>query len=284
MEAIERDPLSESTVWPEQAMNAAQVAQYWEANAETWTRHTRAGYDIYRDALNTPEFLAMLPPIEGLSGLDIGCGEGANTRQLAKRGASITAIDVAPTFARHAQAAEVAEPCGIRFAVADGACLPFAPGAFDFAVAFMSMMDIPDQQSTFAEVARVLRPGGFLQFSILHPCFMTPHRKVLRDADRTPRAIEIAGYFDCIDGRIDTWWFETVPQDERQRVAPFRTPRFHRTLSGWVDLIGRAGLVIEQFGEPCASPELAEAEPVVADTRIAPLFLHVRARKPRSAS
>jgi hypothetical protein len=35
-------------------MKRAEVAQYWEANAETWTRHARAGYDIYRDGLNTP--------------------------------------------------------------------------------------------------------------------------------------------------------------------------------------------------------------------------------------
>jgi len=51
-------------------------------------------------------------------------------------------------------------------------------------------------------------------------------------------------------------------------------------LSGWVEIICGARLVIEKFGEPCASPELAKAEPVVADTRVAPLFLHIRASKP----
>lgn len=35
-------------------MKRTEVARYWEANAETWTRHARAGYDIYRDLLNTP--------------------------------------------------------------------------------------------------------------------------------------------------------------------------------------------------------------------------------------
>ena len=44
----------------------------------------RAGYDHYRDGLNTPAFLAMLPETRGLSGLDIGCGEGHNTRLLVK--------------------------------------------------------------------------------------------------------------------------------------------------------------------------------------------------------
>jgi 2-polyprenyl-3-methyl-5-hydroxy-6-metoxy-1,4-benzoquinol methylase len=84
-------------------MKRTEVAQYWEANAETWTRHARAGYDIYRDGLNTPVFLEMLPPVDGFLGLDIGCGEGSNTRELVRLGARIHAVDVAPTFVRHAR-------------------------------------------------------------------------------------------------------------------------------------------------------------------------------------
>jgi SAM-dependent methyltransferase len=265
-------------------VDPAGVAACWEANADTWTRHARAGYDIYRDALNTPAFLSILPAVHGSSGLDIGCGDGSNTREIAKLGASMQAVDISPTFIRYAQAAEEAEPLGIVFSVADGATLPFRSGRFDFAVAFMSLMDIPDQQRVLQEAARVLRPGGFLQFSILHPCFAPPHRKVLRDADGTARAIEVAEYFDRIDGRVDRWWFETTPREERERVAPFRTPRFHRTLSEWVEMLRRAGLVIEQFAEPCADVALAAAEPVVADTRVGPLFLHIRARKPAAIS
>lgn len=68
------------------------VAKHWEANAETWTKHARAGFDVYRDALNTPAFLAMLPPNAGLVGLDIVCGEGSNTRHLARAGARMEAI------------------------------------------------------------------------------------------------------------------------------------------------------------------------------------------------
>ena len=91
-------------------MENAQVAGYWESNAEAWTRHSRAGYDVYRDALNTPAFLAMLPPVAGLQGLDIGCGEGTNTRHVARLGARMHAIDIAPTFIRHAEATEEVEP------------------------------------------------------------------------------------------------------------------------------------------------------------------------------
>jgi SAM-dependent methyltransferase len=258
----------------------AEVAQYWEANAETWTRHARAGYDIYRDGLNTPAFLDMLPPVHGLAGLDIGCGEGSNTRELVRLGARMHAIDVAPTFIRYARDAERAEPLGITYLVADATDLPFASASFDFATAFMSMMDMANHGAALCEAARVLRPGGFLQFSILHPCFVPPHRRVLREPNGTTRAIEIGGYFDATDGRIDTFRFENLPEEERQKTEPFRVPRFHRTLSGWVHLIAKAGLVIERFGEPRVSVEVAKAEPALEDTLVAPLFLHIRALKP----
>jgi SAM-dependent methyltransferase len=261
-------------------MDPSTVAAHWEANAEAWTRHSRAGYDVYRDALNTPAFLAMLPPIAGLAGLDIGCGEGANTRQVAGLGARMQGIDIAPTFIRHAAAAETAEPLGIAYRLADATALPFADCSFDFATAFMSLMDLPDPALAVKEAQRVLLPGGFLQFSILHPCFVPAHRKVLRDAGQ-PRAIEIGGYFDRVNGRIDTWWFEALSAEQRRIDAPFRTPRFHRTLAEWVDIALAAGLAIEKMIEPSASEELAKREPVVADTRIAPISLIVRLRKPR---
>jgi SAM-dependent methyltransferase len=222
----------------------------------------------------------MLPPVRGLEGLDIGCGEGTNTRQIARLGARMRGVDIAPTFIRHAQATEEAEPLGINYCTGDGMHLPFGEGSFDFATAFMCLIDMPDQAAVLREARRVLRPGGFLQFSILHPCFVPPHRKVLRDADGLTRAVEVGGYFDRIDGRIDTWWFETLTPDERATADPFRTPRFHRTLSEWVDMMCAAGLAIEKFDEPSASKELAAAEPVVADTLVVPISLLVRVRKP----
>lgn len=261
-------------------MEASDVAACWEGNAETWTRHARAGYDLYRDALNTPVFMANLPDVAGLEGLDIGCGEGANTRKLAQTGARMSAIDIAPTFIRHALATEAAQPLGIAYQLGDGMALPFSDARFDFATAFMSLMDMPRQDLVLSEAARVLKPGGFLQFSILHPCFTPPHRKVLREPDGTVRAVEVAQYFDGIDGALDIWRFGAAPPEEKAAVEPFRVPRFHRTLSEWVALIVQAGLTIEHMAEPSASPEMARLHPYIADTRVAPLFLHIRVRKP----
>src|SRR2546425_7203387 len=125
-------------------MNHNEAGRYWNESAEFWTKLARAGYDAYRDYLNTPAFFAMLPGVEGLSGFDIGCGEGHNTRLLAKRGGRVKAIDIAEVFIAHAQAAEKETPLGIDYATASAIDLPFADAAFDFATAFMCLMDVPE--------------------------------------------------------------------------------------------------------------------------------------------
>src|SRR5437899_12247388 len=132
-------------------MDHKEAGRYWNESAESWTKLARAGYDVYRDYLNTPAFFAMLPDVEGLEGLDIGCGEGYNTRLLAKRGARMTAIDIADVFIAHAQDAEKEDPMGIDYATASAVDLPFPDATFDFATAFMSLMDIPETVRVLAE-------------------------------------------------------------------------------------------------------------------------------------
>src|SRR5262245_44371549 len=121
-------------------MNHHEVGRFWNASANAWTRLARDGYDVYRDYLNTPAFFALLPNVAGLAGLDLGCGEGHNTRLLARRGARVTAIDIAEAFIKHARQAEAEEPLGIAYLVASAVALPFTDGTFDFATGFMSNM------------------------------------------------------------------------------------------------------------------------------------------------
>ena len=258
-------------------MEPDEAARIWEANADAWTEQARRGLDVYREVLNTPAFLNMLPAIDGLRGLDVGCGEGSNTQKLARRGARMWAVDIAPSFIRHARAAEETEPLGIVFQAGDGMALPFDDMAFDFVTAFMSLMDMPDPGRALSEASRVLRPGGFLQFSILHPCFAPPLRQVLRDKTGVVRALVVAGYFNRV--QTDTYWLSASAKTESGGGKGFRTVRFHRTLADWVAMIIAAGLTIEAMGEPSAEADLVSAVPALAELAVAPLFLHVRARK-----
>jgi SAM-dependent methyltransferase len=260
-------------------MDAKEVGAYWEGNAEAWTKLSRAGYDTYRNHLNTPAFLEALPDVRGLVGLDVGCGEGYNTRLLAKRGAQAVGVDISETFVRHARAEERREPLGIEYAVADACNLPFEDGRFGFATAFMSLMDVPTLERAIAEVHRVLEPAGFFQFSITHPCFDTPHRVNLRDETGTTYAIEVGDYFRNQDGEIAEWLFSAAPREAKEGLSPFKVPRFTRTLSQWLNMLLDAEFAIEHVGEPRPSNETVGRHPNLQDAQVVAYFLHVRARR-----
>ena len=264
-------------------MDHKEVGRYWNDNAEAWTKLSRAGYDVYRDYLNTPAFFEMLPEVNGLDGLDIGCGEGHNTRLLAKRGARMTAIDISEVFIRHAREFAGADAPAIDFQVASAVDLPFGDGRFDFATGFMSFMDVPETPRLLAEAHRVLKPGGFLQFSITHPCFDTPHRRLLRDAKGITYALEVGDYFRDMNGQVTEWLFGAAPAAAKAGLPKFQTPRFTHTISQWFNLLIDAGFGLERVAEPHPSDQTVRRCPHIQDTQVVAYFLHIRARKPAAA-
>jgi ubiquinone/menaquinone biosynthesis C-methylase UbiE len=260
-------------------MNDHEVGRMWDENAEVWTKLARAGYDVYRDRVNTPAFFAMLPEVRGLRGLDIGCGEGNNTRLLAKRGAIMSAVDISETFIGQAQKAESESPLGIHYQLASAHHLPFANESFDFATSFMCLMDMPEPERGIREAFRVLKPGRFLQFSITHPCFQTPLWKWVRDESGNKIGVICGQYFNQKPARVCEWIFGGAPETTRK----FRIPVFDRTLSEWVNTLLDTGFQIERMMEPHADEKTAAEHPDVADTRHVAYFLIVRCRKPTVA-
>lgn len=143
----------------------------------------------------------------------------------------------------------------------------------------MSLMDCADFEIALREIHRVLRSGAFLQFSITHPCFSSPHRRLLRTVEGQAYALEVGRYFERVDGQIERWIFSAAPTELKAHLKKFEVPTFHRTLSEWLNGVMRAGFTLEQIAEPMADTETARRHPQVADTRVAAHFLHVRCRK-----
>jgi ubiquinone/menaquinone biosynthesis C-methylase UbiE len=252
----------------------------WDANAAAWIELSRAGFDVYRDEVNTPAFFELLPDVAGLCGLDVGCGEGHNTRLLARRGAQVIAIDVSPTFVAAAAAHEPANPVAISFVLGDARILPFPSQSFDFAAAFMSLMDVGTPETALAEVARILRPGGFFQFSIGHPFTNTPIRRWVESDTGEREALAVGDYFS--EGALEQeWTFSAAPEPIRQQVTPFRIVYARRTLASWLNAVIGAGFLIEEIAEPHPDEATAGSVPSVANSAIVPYFLILRARRPR---
>ncbi len=99
--------------------------------------------------------------------LDLGCGVGRHARLLADAGLEVHAVDASASGLAYAR---TQDPGGaIRFARSDFTALPFAPAAFDFALAWNVIYhgDRTIVARALAELARVLRPGGLLQITML---------------------------------------------------------------------------------------------------------------------
>lgn len=259
-------------------MDHKNVGSIWNKNADTWTRLTRQGYDKCRIFLTFPAFLEILPEVKGSRGLDIGCGEGSNTRAIQKLGAIMTGIDISERFIHHATDMESKESLGITYKVASAVELPFADNLFDFTMGTMSFMDIPEYEKVIQEAYRVTKSGGFLQFSITHPCFNLGNEWVL-DKTGKRRGKVISGYFDKIRGAIEEWTFGANPNSDKE--IPFKVPRFDYTLSDWINTCLKTGWVLEEINEPNPSDKLLEQDPSFWTERIVALFLIFRWRKPK---
>jgi SAM-dependent methyltransferase len=104
----------------------------------------------------------LLGPIEGAAIVDVGSGPGIYARDLALRGARVTAVDSAP--AMRAGAVAEAGAAGVAIEVADGEAndLPFPDATFDATTLVQVIEYVPDAVGALREIARVLKPGGAL--------------------------------------------------------------------------------------------------------------------------
>jgi ubiquinone/menaquinone biosynthesis C-methylase UbiE len=111
------------------------------------------------------EYLRLLAVGPGDRVLDLGCGSGAVTREIARRvapGGRAVGLDVSPALL--AVARELADQAGlgalVEFAPGDCRALPFPDGSFDVVLAATVLAHVPEAGRAVVEMVRVTRPGG----------------------------------------------------------------------------------------------------------------------------
>lgn len=201
--------------------------------------------------------LEVTPAVAGLDVLDLACGHGRVALELARRGARVVGLDLSSALLERARATARAEGLEARWVHGDATSpVALAGERFDGVVSHFGLSDIDDLDGVLSTVVRVLRPGGWFAFSILHPCF--PGR-----GDDAPSAWQPGTtYFD------EGWWLATSP-GFRGRVGAN-----HRMLSTYLNALTRHDLRLEQVAEP---RRWIEAEPG-HDT--VPTYLVMRSSRP----
>lgn len=112
-------------------------------------------------------YLGLLDVATGERVLDVGCGSGAVTREIARRvGSRGLAVGVDPSPALLAVARELAQEAGlgdrVEFREGNALRLPFPDRSFDVVVCVTVLSHVPRGEAAIPELVRVLRPGGRL--------------------------------------------------------------------------------------------------------------------------
>ncbi len=116
-------------------------------------------------AIEEPVVHALLDGSTAGRALDAACGTGRHARYLADRGHDVLGVDVSPTMLGRA-AQRVPEATLLEGDLCE---IPAPDGHFDVAVCGLALSHLADVRPGVAELARVLKPGGRLVISVLHP-------------------------------------------------------------------------------------------------------------------
>jgi SAM-dependent methyltransferase len=207
----------------------------WEAETPTWGQWAVAESDI-----------DMLPDdMTGLRAIDLGCGTGYVSAWMARRGATVTAID--NSAEQLATARRLADEHGveIEFIHGNAETVPKPDATYDFAISEYGASIWADPYEWIPEAHRLLKPGSSLHFLGNH---------VLVNLCSPPDGSL------PVTRTLENSYFDLFRQDWRDAIDDPGGINFNLTFSGWIRLFGATGFEIVDLIEIQAPPD-AEGTP-----------------------
>ncbi|OYY67264.1 MAG: SAM-dependent methyltransferase [Burkholderiales bacterium 28-67-8] len=125
------------------------------------------------------DVLASLVPVAGQDIVELGCGAAGLARSLLARHADSQVTGLEVDERQHAKNLASPQP-GLQFVAGGAQAIPFADASFDLALMLKSLhhVPVPLLSQALGEVARVLRPRGFLYVS--EPVYGGPLNELIR--------------------------------------------------------------------------------------------------------
>ena len=162
---------------PQPGSTVDTVHDFWQShiNNEYYTGAERASdsyfNDIeerrYRTHYHLPELFESMDGTDQRL-LEVGCGIGVDSIQLAKRGFQVTAVDLTENALAVARQFAARREATVDFRLGNAEGLDFPDESFDAVYSFGVLHHTPDIERSVAEVHRVLRPGGRAYVMLYH--------------------------------------------------------------------------------------------------------------------
>ena len=237
----------------------------WNNVGSEWIE--KAQTNDFRMHYIMPYTMQKLGNVEGLDILDLGCGEGGYSRELAGRGAKVTAADCSEMSIGYAAYAAKEKNLDISCLVRNSNDLyGIQNDSFDVVLCAMMLMDVEDFDGTMKEIYRVLRPDGKVFISILHPCFKPPVEHKWFHENDTVQVI-VKNYFEP-----EEWVGEIAGIDQR---VIYR----HRTMSDYVKVFVRNNFKIIDLNEPKPTEEQRKMSPRIEWLTKIPMYMFIELAK-----
>ncbi|WP_348673184.1 methyltransferase domain-containing protein [uncultured Abyssibacter sp.] len=172
----------------------------YDVNADKWARREPSSLS---DFTGRPPVFELCGDVAGQTVLDLGAGEGYCSRELARRGAArVIGVELSGEMVASARRQDEADGYGLDFRQGD-ATQPVSVDdqSMDLVVAVFlyNYLTVDQMRRSFAEVHRVLRPGGRFVFSVPHPAL-----GFIRTTHAPPFYFDVRGrgYFSGVDERF----------------------------------------------------------------------------------
>jgi ubiquinone/menaquinone biosynthesis C-methylase UbiE len=151
MSSLHSDPVKE------------QVAAHWDRRAAHFDEDFGHSIRTAAERAAWDRIFGLILPRQGvLDALDVGCGTGFLSLELAARGYRVTGVDFAPSMIARAERKAAERGLEVRFEQGDAEQLPFSPASFDLVISRHVLWTLPHPEAAVDEWIRVLRPGGRL--------------------------------------------------------------------------------------------------------------------------
>lgn len=228
--------------------HVAENRRHWDAIADDWVPMGEQAWHI-----DTPpswgvwrcpnDLLPLLPDdMAGLDAIELGCGTGYVSAWMARRGATVTAIDNSERQLATARRLSAEHGLDITWLHGDAEKVPCPDGSFDFAISEYGAAIWCDPDRWIPEARRLLRIGGRLVFLGNHPLAMvcTP-----------PSGADV-------DTRLHRSYFDLDTLDWREAEIDPGGIEFNMPVSQWFAVLVRHGFTVTDYREP--RPAATETE------------------------
>ncbi len=210
-------------------------------------RSSESGFNV---AIEEPAVHSLLPPLEDLHILDLGCGFGKFTAFCLKHGAAhVVGADISQKMILEAE--NRIKDQRASFLVTPVEDFEVGKGRFDLVVSSMCFHYVRDIRPVFKKVALALKEGGHFVFSVEHP-ICTSLLKGWCNSDDVPKRHWPVDDYKKETIRVSNWFVDGVI-------------KYHRTIETYVNEFIDAGFLIRRLIEPGPSiaaiserPELSE--------------------------